>query len=335
VVVRTRARLIVTVAVLAVVVLGGTTYAFVRHLFLTRQGGEEYDHAIELQKSSGVLSGFLVQSIPFLSKASGIGLQPGDIITKYNDALVTNARTYRAAIDRNLADGVESITLTVVRHGKPIQMTAPPGVLGFNGQNWTYFSDTIAELVASNRREEAASIAAKIDPATLAAEDVILARILVLPENDPAQDIRRQELVSHMVTLVSEKNFGSLAEKCLMADRYKAAQIFLRKAIEADPNDTRLRMRYLFALAKLNNVEEFEEGVAFCNKYASESVPARPYDIDALRAYVLVGNRDEAQASAIVQKWRSDSEAQEWVAEYWVGVPNASDVVDTWNRLMK
>ena len=112
---------------------------------LGKQDKEEYDHAIQLQRDAPLAAGFLVVHVPFLSKANRVGLQPGDIITKYNGLPVTSASKYRAASDRNLADKTE-ITLTIVRAGNPIEIAVPPGLLGFDGKNWTPFIDTIIDL---------------------------------------------------------------------------------------------------------------------------------------------------------------------------------------------
>jgi tetratricopeptide (TPR) repeat protein len=238
-----------------------------------------------------------------------------------------------------------------------------------------------------------------------------MAEIALLPDKDSTQDERRKGLMGRLMPLLFETDFEDLAGKCMEAHRYKAAQVFLSKAIEADPenisaredlavsyqragqfeeagrivddivtnrsaemsdygwhvllstraevhrnrkdytaaatdfrkaieyfpddDDTNLRLGYLLALARMNNITHFEEGVAFCNKHPTKSYSVRPYDVDALRAYLLVRNHDEAKARAAVEKWRKDPDAQKWFQYYWGDVSDASDVVDTWNRLMK
>jgi predicted negative regulator of RcsB-dependent stress response len=118
-----------------------------------------------------------------------------------------------------------------------------------------------------------------------------------------------------------------------------AAAADYKKAIEldtdSDNNDTNLLIRYLLALARLKNLDRFDEGVALCNKHATESYSVRPYDRDALRAYVLLANGDEAGARKAVQKYRNDAAAQKWFKHYWGDFPEASDVMDVWNRLTR
>jgi hypothetical protein len=111
----------------------------------------------------------------------------------------------------------------------------------------------------------------------------------------------------------------------------------LQKAIELVPDeeDRRVRLRYLFALAKLGDAQEFERGVAFCEKYSIQETPKLGHWIDALRAYVLSRNGAEAEAKATVEKWRNDAIRRKGVVEYWSAVPGGADVAETWERLLK
>jgi len=409
----TKTALVIGAILAVIVILTSTTYAVVRHMTFAPMSKEEYAERIQQQKASPVLSGFLVESVPFLSKANRIGLQRGDIIIKYDSLPVTNVRTYYAAIDHILADKAASITITAMRAGEPIQLTAPPGLLGFVGQNWTPFIDTIVDHIRSDRLNQAISLLEGTDAATLSEEQLLLGRILVLSDKDSTRDKEREELVDRILPLASDTDYGVWGGYCTDARRYKTAQRFLLRAVEAIPedisarlnlasayqqalqfdeagrfvddivknhssemtdddwyyvlrvrgnvyesrndhaaaaadlrkaieiesaahkNETHIRIRYLLALARMNNLEQFEEGVAFCDKHPTKSYSVRRYDVDALRAYLLVRNGDENRAQAAVAKWRNDAEAHKWFNYYWAEVHDASDVVDTWDRLTK
>ncbi len=408
-----KAGLVIFAVVLLAVIFVSTNYPLVRETYFAQQNGEpnkeEFNKAIQRQHEAHVTSGFLVEDVPLSSKAYRFGLKPGDIVTKYNDLPVTNVRTYHAAVDRMVADKAESVTLTVMRSGLPVELKAPPGLLGFSGHTWQPFVDSMLNLLQQNRVDSAASILANADLSVVPEDQVLLTRILLLPDDDSVEKTR-EEFVRQLMPLI-EDHFNHLGVIALDAHRYKVAQMFLLKAIEADPHDvssrlnlgvayrramqfddagrvvddivanhgneisaygwavllttrgwvyesrsdhaasaadlrkalelarddedTHTRLRYLLALARTNNLERFEEGVAFCKKHPTESYQSRPYDVDALRAYLLVRNRDEVRAKAAVQKWRNDADAQKWFHYYWDEVHDASDVVDTWDRLTK
>ncbi len=412
-----KAWLVVFGVVLIGVIFVTTNYPLVREVYFPQQNSElnkeEFDQAVRRQHEAHVTSGFLVERVPRFSNADRVGLKAGDIVTKYDDVPVTSVGTYHAAVDRNLAGKAESITLTVMRSGQPLQLKAPPGLLGFTGHTWQPFVDSILNLLRQNRVDSAAAILANADLSVLPEEQILVTRLLLLPDDDSANN-KREESVRQLLPQLGD-DFSQLGVTFLDAHRYKLAQMFLHKAIAEDPQDissrlnlgaayeramqfdeagrvvddivanhsremssygwyvllaTRgevylsrndyvaaaadlrkalelegdyedsacncdMRLRYLLALARTNNLEQFEEGVAFCDKHPNKSYSARPYDVDALRAYVLLQKGDETRARAAVQKWRKDAEAQKWFIYYWGDVRDASDVVEMWNRLMK
>jgi hypothetical protein len=405
--------LIVTGVVVAVVSVGGVDAVALRQTSFRQQSKAEFKRLVERQEDAQILAGVLVEDVPLLSTANRVGLRGGDVIINYNGERITDFRTYHAAIDRTAANDVRSIKLTVMRAGAPVEITAPPGLLGFDGHDWGWVTNRIFELVGKDRTDDAVSMLATIDPSMLSEEGFLKSKIVILDDND-AQDERRNELISRLLPLVAN-GYDSACLGCdfMRAGRNKAAAVFLTRAIEGDPtdissrenlaaaythlkqydqagrviddivanhnnemsdfgwhvllrhrgevyqsrhneaaaaadykkaieldtdsdnNDTNLLIRYLLALARLKNLDRFDEGVALCNKHATESYSVRPYDRDALRAYVLLANGDEAGARKAVQKYRNDAAAQKWFKHYWGDFPEASDVMDVWNRLTR
>jgi hypothetical protein len=383
-----------------------------RHMSFEQQSKEEFDRLVERQEDAQVLSGVLVEKVSLLSTANRIGLRGGDIIINYNGERVTDFRTYRALVDRFAAREVRSITLTAMRAGARVEIKAPPGLLGFEGRDWGWVTNRIFELVGKDRTPDAISMLATIDPSEVSEAGYLKSKIVILDDND-AQDEQRNALVSRLLPLLAPDDFCCLGNSFLDASRYKAAALFLIKAIEADPTDissrenlavaythlkkyddaarvmddivanhsaemsdfgwhvllrhrgevylhrhndaaaaadfrkaikldtdpddkdTNLLTFYLLALARLKDLDRFEEGVALCNEHATETYSARPYDRDVLRAYVLLANGNEAGARAAVQKWRNDKDAQKWFKYYWGDFPEASDVMDVWIRLTR
>jgi hypothetical protein len=403
--------LIVAGVVVAVVSVGVTGAVALGHMSFGQQSKEDFDRLVQRQEDAQILSGLLVEDVPLISTANRVGLRGGDIIINYNGERVTDFRTFRAAIDRFDSRDVRSITLTVMRAGAPVEITAPPGLLGFDSRDWGWVTNRIFELVGKDRTDDAVSMLATIDPAMLSEAGFLKSKIVILDDND-ALDEQRNQFISRLMPLVTDDP-ACLGCDFMGAGRNKAAAVFLTKAIEANPadissrenlvaaytnlreydeagkviddivanhstemndygwhvllrhrgevyqsrhneaaaaadykkaieldtdphsNDTNLLIRYLLALARLKNLARFEEGVTLCNKHATESYSVRPYDRDALRAYVLLANGNEAGARAAVQKWRNDADAQKWFKHYWGDFPEASDVMDVWMRLTR
>lgn len=148
------------------------------------------------------------------------------------------------------------------------------------------------------------------------------------------------ELLSRYKTSLSP--FGqsvALKTKALALDGrrdYRNAAIYYRQALEKAGNreDLNLRMRYLLSLARLKSLPEFEEGVAFCNKYPQEVFPQRLFYVDALRAYILVANGDREKAIQVVGRWRNNADARRRVPEYWDEITNSADVAENWAQLL-
>jgi tetratricopeptide (TPR) repeat protein len=393
----------VTLFVVLAAVFGIRTYSIVRQVVFDRIDRQAYERALD--QNARVPAGFLVQNVPVLSKANRVGLHPGDIITNYNGTAVTNVASYRAAVDGNLADKARSVTLTVYRDGSPLQMSAPPGLLGFDGKDWSPLSDTVVKMILAGRADQAKALLAGSDKSVIPPEDLLIAQLLLMGERDPGEDQLLRQLMTHLVS------FDDVAEKFLDVDQYKTAQTLLLKAVEVDPEntstkinlalaydwadqfddadrviqdvlahqvkdltdygwycllkargeinasrknyvaavadlqkaielapfaeDTRVRLRYLFALAKLGDAQQFERGLALCEKHSIPEFANQRHKVDALRAYVLSRNGADAEAKATVEKWRNNANGRKWVVEYWSAVPNGADIVETWNRLLK
>jgi tetratricopeptide (TPR) repeat protein len=389
--------------VVSAVVPGPRTYSIVRQVAPNRVDPAAYQRALD--QNARVPAGFLVLSVRLRSKAVLVGLQPGDIITNYNGTGVTNYASYRAAVDGNLADKATSVTLTVYRAGSPLQISAPPGLLGFDGRDWTPLSDIVVKMIRADRTDQAKALLAGSDKSIIPPEELLTVRLLLMGEHDPGSGEVLRQLMTHRVRL------DTVATKFMDASQYKTAQTLLLKAVEADPEDIsakinlvvaydwagqfddadraiqdvlahhrddladygwflllkargdiyisrknyvaaaadlqkaielvpdeedrRVRLRYLFALAKLGDAQEFERGVAFCEKYSIQETPKLGNWIDALRAYVLSRNGAEAEAKATVEKWRNDANRRKTVVEYWSAVPGGADVAETWDRLLK
>ena len=387
----------------ATVALGTRAYPLVRQVVLDRVDPDAYQRALD--QNAHVPAGFLVESVPVPSKALLVGLRPGDIITKYNGARVTNYVSYRAAVDLGLADKVTSVTLTVYRAGSPLEISAPSGLLGFDGRDWTPLSDTVVKMIRANRTVQARTMMEGVDTSDIPPEELLTVQLLLMDENDPAADQVVRELMTQPV------NLNAVGDKLLDASRYKTAQTFLLRVVTDNPGnaaarvdlagayawanqfddadrviqdvlahhednltgwdwfwllkirgeiylarqnyvaaagdfqeaielipeaqDGRVRLWYLFALAKLGDIKEFERGVAFCEKYSIQETPKQGHWIDALRAYVLSRKGDEAEAKATVGKWRNDTNIRKRVVDYWSAVPGGADVVETWERLLK
>jgi predicted negative regulator of RcsB-dependent stress response len=399
--------------VVAVMSVGAIGAVALRHMSFEQQSKEEFDRLVQRQEEAQVVSGVLVEEVPLLTAANRIGLRGGDIIIKYNEEPVTDFRTYRAVLDRFAAGGVRSVTLTVMRAGAPVEITAPAGLLGFDARSWEWVTHRTFKLVRADRTEDAISMLATIGPSEVSEAGYLKSKIVILDDND-AQDELRNALLSRLLPLVAPDEFCCLGTSFLNAGRTKAAEVFLTKAIEADPaditarvnlaiaytrlkkyddaarlmddivanhsrelgdlgwhdllqnrgevylsrhndaaaatdfrkaieldvdpddDDTNLLNLYLLSLARLKDLDRFEEGVALCTKHATKGYSSRPYDRDGLRAYALLANGNEDGARAAVQKWRNDANAQKWFKNYWGrDFPGASDVMDVWNRLTK
>ena len=294
---------ILSAAVLSVVIIGVKVYPFICNAYFSnKQTKADYDHAVQVQNDAQVPSGFLVQKVPLLSAATLAGLQPGDIITKYNNLPVTSVKSYYTAIDRILADKTTSVTLTVMRAGKPIQLTAPAGLLGFQGENWSPFTDRIFDLLANDRIDDAASLLAKAGR-SVPEEQLLMAQIALLPEMDSSQDEHRDELMDLLMPLLFETDFDDLGEKCMKVHRYKAAQVFLSKVIEADPEDISAREDLA---ASYQRAGQFEEaGRIVDDIVANHSTEMSDYGWHVLlstRAEVYRNRKDYAAAAADFRK---------------------------------
>jgi len=389
--------------VVLAVAFGIKTYPIVRQVVSGATDPQAYTRALE--QNARVPSGFLVQDVPMFSKANRAGIQPGDIITNYNGAAVTNVASYHAAIASSLADGVRSVTLTVYRAGSPLQISAPPGLLGFEGRDWTPFSDIVVKMIRAGRVNQAKATLEGSDKSAIPPEDLLVAQLLLMGEKDPEAEPLLRMLMTYRVS------FDQVSAKFLDVDQYKTAQRLLLRALEVDPEDTAarinlalayvrakqfdeadrvvqdvlahhaddlsdycsacllkargeisasrknyasavadfqkaielapeakdtwLRLRYLFALAKLGDAQQFERGLAFCEKYSIPEFAGHRNKLDALRAYVLSRNGADAEAKAVVENWRNDANGRKFAAEYWSAVPGGDDIVETWNRLLK
>src|SRR5262245_2924283 len=85
------------------------------------------DRVIQDQRQARVPSGFMIREIPWMSKASWYGLEPGDIVTNYAGDPVVDSLSYRSALDRHVAAGETDIQLTVMRSGERKEFTVSSG----------------------------------------------------------------------------------------------------------------------------------------------------------------------------------------------------------------
>lgn len=200
---------------------------------------ETYAYTLDLQKKAHIPAGVVVTRVDFLSKASRIGLLPGDIITRYNGDVVVDYRSYSAALEKNVAAGATQVTLAVVREGRPMELTAPSGLLGFNMDSWTSRRDEILGLVASNSFGDAARLYENAKAAgELSDYDELVCRISLIPSSDTGQDPQRLEMLRELLDMTDKANYGYVGGEIFYSNfQYKPAAFFFEHAVEADPDD--------------------------------------------------------------------------------------------------
>jgi tetratricopeptide (TPR) repeat protein len=201
------------------------------------------------------------------------------------------------------------------------------------------------EFKGAGRNKAAAVFLAKAveaNPADISSRENLAAAYTQMRHYDEAGRVI-DDIVAHHSSEMSDWGWHVLlrqrGEVYLSRHNQAAAAADFRKSLELDTNanndDTGLLLQYLFALATLKDLDNFEKGVALCNRHATEKYSARAYDRDGLRAYILLANGNEAAARAAVQKWRNDKEAKRHFESYWGEFPDASDVMDAWIRLTR
>jgi hypothetical protein len=157
--------------------------------------------AVLRQKEAGVPSGFLLEHIKLVSKANWYRLKPGDIVIKYGNDIVADGKSFEEARNRRIAADISTVTLTVMRNGRPLQLDVPVGRLGFDGRNWTYLLDRILYLVRHNQIPQAQQLVTEAEANhSLSPEDLLIAKLHLIPEKDSSQAPMRDKLVANLAS---------------------------------------------------------------------------------------------------------------------------------------
>src|SRR5688572_7818452 len=102
--------------------------------------------------------------------------------------------------------------MRVMRDGRPIELQAPPGLLGFDTGEWNQLREEIMELVADRHFERARSMLEKaVSAGELSEYDLLISRISLIPDRDDTQDRQRFEMLNELLSRTPDGNFGWLA----------------------------------------------------------------------------------------------------------------------------
>lgn len=225
-----------TLAGLGIVLLGLTTLTIFGGSTLYQAyalNPESYERSLVLQRQAHVPSGLLVVSTDLFSKARRTGLMPGDIITRYNADIVVDYPTYRAAVDNNVEAGATGATLHIMRDGRPMELQAPSGLLGFTTGEWSQLREDIMKLIQEHQFEQARSMFEKADAAgELSEYDLLITEISLIPDRDDTQDQERFEMLDDLLTRTPDGNLGWLAGMFNKAHLHKAAAFFHQQELK-------------------------------------------------------------------------------------------------------
>jgi len=223
------------------------------------QNPDSYERSLALQRQAHVSSGLLVVSTDLFSKARRVGLIAGDIITRYNGDIVVDYPSYRKAVAKNVEAGATGVTMRVMRAGRPMELQAPPGLLGFDTGEWSQLREEIMELVAERQFDRARIMFEKaVSTGELSEYDLLISRISLIPDRDDTQDRQRFEMLNELLSRTPDGNLGWLAGVFYKAHLHKAAALFHEADLEVNPSDISVRTNLALTYAQGGRFDDAE-----------------------------------------------------------------------------
>jgi ribosomal protein L40E len=249
--------------------------------------------------------GLRITAVRRSSPAEICGLQIGDIIIRYAGVPVNDITSYVAALDAQ--DPNHNITFTVFRNGTEIDLTARPGRMGFDYEDWNPTRNLIydglrthnnyggslngVELLAANAERDGA-----LTPA-----QVLIVKILLIPDRSSiAKEQERSEMLSDLFSIYPSIHLAQLANtEFYPLKSYAAAARCYEEQLELfDEDDVDVRLNLALAYLRVLDFDNAERNV---NYVAERRMPLSAHGVHVvqeIRGGIALGrNRNEEALS--------------------------------------
>ena len=119
--------------------------------------------------------------------------------------------------------------------------------------------------------------------------------------------------------------------------QYAHAQEGFWTALEDYPGDSYYTLAFLYC-ATFRDISgekrgEFEVAYKMISSQSNETEQLMGYHIDALRAFILSKQNRNAEARALVARWRDSADAKRYIPIFWKRFPDGAQIIGNWNSL--
>lgn len=209
--------------------------------------------------------GLLITAIRPSSPAEACGLRPRDIIIRYGGSAVEDITGYIASTEARSLD--QSVTLTVFREGKEIDLNAPTGALGFMSEDWNSARKEIYDRLSIGDSKGAAELAADAErDRSLTQVQALIVKIMLIPNRSSKQkEQERAELLTKLTSLYPTSHVCQLAtsEFLHLRSYAAAARCYEYRLARFDNEDVSARLNLAYCYVRLFEFDKAEQTVHY------------------------------------------------------------------------
>ena len=228
--------------------------------------------------------GLRITEVDPYGPAAQAGLKPMDLIFRYGKFEITDKASFYAARESYENAGHSVIPIVIWRDGKAMKKNVGPGRLGITSNEYNPVAyeftalieklDALRQIPEYMRDREFKDVYTPekildegkrlIDKAeresTLSPSQILLARIDMIPDDAPAEDLKRlSDLLAQLVATQPASYLGTLGrERFFEKKRNRAAVACFQRYLEENPDDVSARLNQAIAYNRLRMFVEAE-----------------------------------------------------------------------------